>query len=223
MFLFSKLIAKMQRNQHKHKHFDTDSEPNTTEWVSDHVSSRPWLCIVEDTYINDNFNLYGLSSTVNDYQNALKIIRGHYYDIPSSKSHNELQQSAKTLYGLIHSRYLLTFAGVKEMQKKYEKGIYGYCPRVSCKNQPLLPIGLSPNPGESTVKTFCASCQDIYDADCELDGCYFGPYFPHFFIQALKDEVTFEKPEPTKLSIFGIPIDPNSPINRCQYVHPVTQ
>ena len=220
MFLFSKIIAKNSRPSHKHKHFDTDAGPSSSEWVNDFVSANPWLCIVEDTYVNDNFNLYGLSSSVNDYQNALRIIRGQYYDIQSSQSHSELQKSARTLYGMIHSRYLLTFNGVKEMHKKYERAAFGYCPRVACKNQPLLPIGLSPNPGESTVKTYCPACQDVYDADCDLDGSYFGPYFPHFFIQALKDDVTFEKPEPTVLSIFGIPIDSQSPMNRCHFVHP---
>ena len=221
MFLFSKIIAKTGQTSRKRKHFDTDSNSNACEWVSDLVSANPWLCTVEESYINDNFNLYGLSNSVSDYQNALRVIRGHYYDISSSKSQNELMQSAKVLYGLIHARYLLTFNGVKEIQKKFEKGLYGYCPRVSCKNQPLLPIGLSPTPGEMAVKTYCPSCQDIYETDSKIDGAYFGPYFPHFFVQALKDEVTFQKPEPTQLSVFGIPIDPQSSMNRCKYVHPV--
>ena len=221
MFLFSKIISKNSRPPQKHSKYDVEAGPNTSEWVTDFVAQNPWLCVVDDTYINDNFNLYGLSGSVNDYQNALRIIRGHYYDLPNSRSHSELQKSAQILYGLIHARYLLTYNGVKEMQKKFDKAIFGYCPRVSCKNQPLLPIGLSPNPGEQKVKTYCPACQDVYDCDCDADGSYFGPYFPHFFIQAIKDEVTLQKPEPTKLSLFGVPIGPDSPMNRCHYVHPV--
>jgi hypothetical protein len=113
---------------------------------------------------------------------------------------------------------LLTFNGAKEMQPKYEKQIFGTCPRVACGEQPLLPIGIVPMPGEMRTKTFCPCCEDIYEADCDLDGSFFGPYFPHFFVHAMKAEVKIAEKVPTPLSVFGVPLDTKSPLNRLNYL-----
>lgn len=218
MFYFNEIIAKNQRPR-KPKRFEADNTPNSSEWVIEHVQQNDWLCVVEDSYLNDNFNLYGLSSMSENYNQILKIIRGQYYDFSINSSQTQIQKECVTLYGLIHARYLLTLNGVRSMQTKFEKGIFGYCPRIACKRQTLLPIGLSPNPGDMKVKTFCPCCNDIYDTNSELDGAYFGPYFPHFFMQALKTEVKFTEREPTKLTFLGVPISSKSDMNRCKCVH----
>lgn len=218
MFFFNEIIAKNQKPR-KTKHFDNENLPNASEWVLEFVQRNEWLCVVEESYANDNFNLYGLSNTTENYQQIIKMIRGQFYDYNLNLSENQIRKECESLYGLIHARYLLTFNGVKAMQTKYEKAIFGRCPRVACKRQALLPIGLSPNLGEMKVKTFCPCCLDIYDTNCELDGAFFGPYFPHFFMQALKNDVKFEQREPTKLSYLGVPIAKESDMNRCYCVH----
>jgi hypothetical protein len=54
--------------------------------------------------------------------------------------------------------------------------------------------------------TYCPCCRDLYDPGIELDGTFFGPSFPHFFVQAVNLRVPFEPHVPTPLSVFGIPV-----------------
>ena len=216
MFVYNDIIAHNVKPQTRRSHYEPSRQQVTSEWINEFVSSCDWVCAVDDAYINDNFNLYGLSSIVDNYQTLIKIVRGRDADHAPSP---ELQARAVALYGLIHARYLMTFNGAKEMKAKYERQVFGACPRVACNGQTLLPIGLRPGPGEMPVKAFCPCCCDVYDADIDLDGSFFGPYFPQFFLQALREEVRVEKPAETRLAVMGVPVDGDSMINRSKQLH----
>ena len=53
----------------------------------------------------------------------------------------KIESSAEYLYGLIHARYVLTSAGLNAVLEKFYNAEYGRCPRVFCKDQPVLPAG----------------------------------------------------------------------------------
>jgi casein kinase II subunit beta len=96
----------------------TASEDETS-WISWFVSIRgnDFFCEVEETFIQDDFNLTGLSTQVPYYDYALDMILD--VDIPldslSDEQHEIVETAAEVLYGLIHARYILTSAGMHKM------------------------------------------------------------------------------------------------------------
>ncbi|GAV71497.1 CK_II_beta domain-containing protein [Cephalotus follicularis] len=169
------------------------SDGDDTSWISWFCNLRgnEFFCEVDDEYIQDDFNLCGLSSQVPYYDYALDLI----LDVESShgdmftEEQNELVESAaEMLYGLIHVRYILTSKGMSAMLEKYKNYDFGRCPRVYCCGQPCLPVGQSDIPRSSTVKIFCPKCEDIYYPRSKyqgnIDGAYFGTTFPHLFLMS---------------------------------------
>ncbi|KAA3469480.1 casein kinase II subunit beta-like [Gossypium australe] len=173
------------------------SEGDDTSWISWFCSLRgnEFFCEVDDEYIQDDFNLCGLSSQVPYYDYALDLI----LDVESShgdmftEEQNELVESAaEMLYGLIHVRYILTSKGMSAMLEKYKSYDFGRCPRVYCCGQSCLPVGQSDIPRASTVKIYCPKCEDLYYPRSKyqgsilfisyIDGAYFGATFPHLFL-----------------------------------------
>ncbi|TYJ06372.1 hypothetical protein E1A91_A12G229300v1 [Gossypium mustelinum] len=161
------------------------SDGDDTSWISWFCNLRgnEFFCAVDDDYIQDDFNLCGLSSQVPYYDYALDLI----LDVESHEEQNELVESAaEMLYGLIHARYILTSKGMAAMLDKYKNYDFGRCPRVYCCGQPCLPVGQSDIPRASTVKIYCPRCEDIYYPRSKyqgnIDGAYFGTTFPNLFL-----------------------------------------
>ncbi|CAH2057978.1 unnamed protein product [Thlaspi arvense] len=198
--------AKSQLPDHRHSRSpevesETDSEGSDvsgsegddTSWISWFCNLRgnEFFCEVDEDYIQDDFNLCGLSGQVPYYDYALDLI----LDIESSngdmftEEQNEMVESAaEMLYGLIHVRYILTTKGMAAMMEKYKNYDFGRCPRVFCCGQSCLPVGQSDIPRSSTVKIYCPKCEDIYYPRSKfqgnIDGAYFGTTFPHLFLMA---------------------------------------
>jgi len=172
-------------------------ESNYTEggWIQWFCSIEDHLffCEVDEDYIRDSFNLYGLKKMFTRYNDALEMILD-----PECPDDEELEdekfldlyQEAIDLYGLIHARYILTPKGLAMMREKYTAGHFGTCPRVLCNGQMVLPIGMSEYLKYSRVKTYCPKCEDVYipKKRCsDVDGAYFGCSFPHIFLQTYPD------------------------------------
>lgn len=75
------------------------------------------FCEVERSYIEDGFNLYGLRAFVSNFSDCLDLILDRFGPDDDSDD-SQLTQSACTLYGLIHARYILTAHGLDAMYAK---------------------------------------------------------------------------------------------------------
>ncbi|KAK1364625.1 Casein kinase II subunit beta [Heracleum sosnowskyi] len=187
----------------KNKGSDEDSESDSeesdvsgsdgedTSWISWFCNLRgnEFFCEVDDDYIQDDFNLCGLSSQVPYYDYALDLIldvESSHGDTLTEEQNELIESAAEMLYGLIHVRYILTSKGMAAMLEKYKNYDFGRCPRVYCCGQPCLPVGQSDIPRSSTVKIYCPKCEDIFYPRSKyqgnIDGGYFGTTFPHLFL-----------------------------------------
>jgi len=160
------------------------------EWFCG-IKGNEYLVEIDEEYIRDDFNLTGLHSIVPYYDQALDIVLDNdeeSLDAYPEAHQQELEQSAHLLYGLVHSRFILTNRGIHLMNDKYQENIYGSCPNTFCGGQHMMPIGLSDYPSQDTAKVFCPKCNELYlprfKALSALDGSYFGTTFAHmFFLQ----------------------------------------
>ncbi|WOL16687.1 casein kinase II subunit beta-1 [Canna indica] len=191
------------------------SDGEDISWISWFCNLRgnEFFCEVDEEYIQDGFNLFGLSSQVPYYRYALN----HILDVESShedmlkEEQNDLVESAaEILYGLIHARYILTSKGMAAMLDKFKNYDFGRCPRTCCSGQACLPIGQSDILHSSTVKIYCPKCEDTYYPSLEhqgnADGAFFGTSFPHLFLlthEHLKPRKPSEKYVPR---VFGFKI-----------------
>lgn len=147
---------------------------------------------VSREFIEDDFNLTGLSNMVAHYRDALDLILDFVPETqPDPKDEPFIARDADELYGLIHARYILTKEGLNKMAKKYEQGAFGVCTRVECDSMFMLPIGRYDQPGVETVRLYCPCCNDIYFPSSlkylNIDGAYFGTTFAGFFINTFKE------------------------------------
>ncbi|KAF8669500.1 hypothetical protein HU200_051301 [Digitaria exilis] len=184
------------------------SDGEDTSWISWYCNLRgnEFFCEVDDDYIQDDFNLCGLSSQVPYYDYALDLIldiESAHGDMFTEEQNELVESAAEMLYGLIHARYILTSKGLAAMLEKYKNYDFGRCPRVYCCGQPCLPVGQSDIHRSSTVKIYCPKCEDIYYPRSKyqgnIDGAYFGTTFPHLFL------MTYEHLKPQKASQRYIP------------------
>eukprot|EP01027_Heterolobosea_sp_BB2_P017004 GEZU01024130.1.p1 GENE.GEZU01024130.1~~GEZU01024130.1.p1 ORF type:complete len:296 (-),score=53.36 GEZU01024130.1:347-1234(-) len=184
--------------------FDEEEDDEEISWISWFCSLKgnEFFCEVEEDYIQDDFNLCGLSSQVPFYEYALDMI----LDLESpgdedltEEQHQMVESAAETLYGLIHARFILSNRGLALMEEKFKAVHFGRCPRVFCQGQPVLPVGQSDIAREGSVKIYCPKCEDIFYPRSSrhrgIDGAYWGTTFPHLFLMTYTELIP---PKPTQ-------------------------
>uniref|UniRef100_A0A7S0SEG2 Casein kinase II subunit beta n=1 Tax=Mantoniella antarctica TaxID=81844 RepID=A0A7S0SEG2_9CHLO len=187
---------------------NSSADEDEQSWISWFCSLKgnEFFCEVDEEYIQDDFNLSGLSSMVPYYDYALDLIldvESPNDDMLTEQQHELVESAAEMLYGLIHARYILTSRGMVAMLEKFKQCHFGRCPRVYCNNHPCLPVGTSDVFRTATVKIYCPKCEDIYFPRSKyqgnIDGAYFGTTFPHLFL------MTYGYLKPQKCTVTYVP------------------
>ncbi|KAJ1344499.1 hypothetical protein BSLG_000023 [Batrachochytrium salamandrivorans] len=140
------------------------SENSNSTWVEWFLSLRgnEFFCEVDEEYILDRFNLAGLNTEVKYYHQAFELVTDSLEEELDTATWDEVEKSARHLYGLVHARFITTSRGLSKMFEKFKATEFGRCPRVLCHNQAVLPIGLVDTCGSKGVKLYCPRCEDMF-------------------------------------------------------------
>ena len=86
-----------------------------------------YLCKVDEDFISDAFNIYGINSDFHLYKYALDLILNNEFSDSHSRivssvflsiaelEVGEIQANAEAIYGMIHARYIITTPGMDAM------------------------------------------------------------------------------------------------------------
>ncbi|KAK9329005.1 casein kinase II, regulatory subunit [Lipomyces starkeyi] len=203
---------------------DISSESDCTKyWIDWFLGAQgnEFFCEIDDEFLSDRFNMTGLNAEVQYYQYAMDLIMDSFEHDCDDQTREQIERSARHLYGLIHARYILTQRGLQKMFDKYKNGDFGVCPRVLCNRHPVLPVGLSDIPHSAAVKMFCIKCEDVYNPPlarfATIDGAYFGTSFPFLLFQAYPHLIPNKNaPERFVPAIFGFKIHEHAKLARWQ-------
>lgn len=81
------------------------------------ISSRgnEYFCEIDEDYLTDRFNLTGLNAEVQYYQYALDLVTDVFDLDCDEEMRDQIEKSARHLYGLVHARYITTIRGLAKM------------------------------------------------------------------------------------------------------------
>lgn len=192
-----------------------DEEITWIEWFCQ-LKGNEFFVEVDEDYIQDDFNLTGLSSQVPYYDYALNLILDFedQEEIMLEDTQPLIETAAQMLYGLIHARFIMTSRGMGLMLDKFNTYTYGECPLVDCEaeSQPVLPIGKHDLLRQSSALVYCPNCREVYfprsaRLEC-LDGAYFGTSFAHLFLMTYSHLAPANTPTPFVPRIYGFKVNP---------------
>ena len=224
MFHFESITAQLNETAEKNKkNFEQQNQEKYQYWYEFQASLSSWILKIDQDFIDDKFNCYGIQCNCNIEDVMNFLFYGNYstkeiMDIDSPKDFSlehykhdpkllELYNAAYSVFVQIHQRFATSPSGLQLVKRKYESGCFGQCPRFGCDGQHLLPFGFDYEPGKSMICGWCPRCNDIYDVNSEIDGAFYGPTFPHFFLQMSKSEAKNKPQAKVQLTYFGIPLE----------------
>ncbi|KAA6387586.1 MAG: putative Casein kinase II beta chain 1 [Streblomastix strix] len=170
---------------------------NPLSWI-DWFCSLPgneYLCKINRAYFEDEFNLTDLRTSISFYSGLDEILS---LNLDTDTGHSKVYRAsapAVEVYSRVHARFIVSTEGLELMKQKYEQGLFGSCPRLTCDDQELLPMGETHIFGAQTIRMYCPRCNEVFRPRkkySSIDGSAFGPSFPHFFLISYLNQVPFD-------------------------------
>ena len=93
------------------------------DYKTQFISSRgnEYFCEIDEDYLTDRFNLTGLNTEVAYYQYALDLVTDVFDLDADDDLREQIEKSARHLYGLVHARYIVTTRGLSKMVRRASK------------------------------------------------------------------------------------------------------
>lgn len=85
----------------------------STQFIS--ARGHEYFCEIDEEYLTDRFNLTGLQQEVQYYQYALDLVTDVFDFECEDEVREQIEKSARHLYGLVHARYIITTRGLAKM------------------------------------------------------------------------------------------------------------
>ena len=199
-------LEEMKENKEEPPEEDESDDDSKSDKRFPEVEQKDWIhwfcklrgneffVEIDSDFIKDKENLIGIN-----YEKFIKVLLGEKPSNSEVLSREIIEDLSeiREVYGLIHKRFINTPLGLGLIREKFLDGIYGYCPRLLCNKQVMLPVGLSEDLRYSQVKVFCPLCQEVYKPrdifygfqgakkliKFDLpDGIFFGTSFPQAFL-----------------------------------------
>lgn len=156
---------------------DYSDEESAIEWLLTQPGNQ-LLVRVDEDYIEDSFNLYGLNKIIPNFRDTVRLLLTTAEDAEICLEDDWIgpgYQTVLDLYGLIHARYLLTSPGMNKMRRKLQNGVYGVSPYHPMER--ILPIGLSDILRSGPPMGYNIDRGEVVPMPAwgdRLDGAYFG-------------------------------------------------
>lgn len=187
-------------------------------WITQfhELEKNKWYVPIEPAWVADWFNQYGIRDAFKLFDEAVELITDKHSDKWPTFDDDKICKihvEAVRIYGLLHQRWIAQPKGLELMKKKYDQGVFGYCPRVNCRRCKLLPMGTTLEMRKHSVKLFCPCCCDLYKAQTKyiIDGAHFGPMFPSLFLFEYTKYDISDKFVPFEYKVFEFKVHRDQP------------
>ncbi|KAL8933796.1 MAG: hypothetical protein Q9216_006208 [Gyalolechia sp. 2 TL-2023] len=116
-------------------------------WSGWFISSRgnEYFCEIDEDYLTDRFNLTGLNADVQYYQYALDLVTDVFDLDCDDDMREQIEKSARHLYGLVHARYITTTRGLAKMVPRQVQ-------KRRLRQMPPRPLRLPPAPPDRHIR-----------------------------------------------------------------------
>lgn len=174
-----------------------------------------YLCDIPYSFYTDRFNYQGFEE-IFDLNNFNQKTWASIVSLKRNADENWARIRARTIYGILHSRFILTFPGVEKLMKKIKSKVYGNCNNWRCFGGQILPIGTAKLPNKSKFRSFCSQCREIQFiiGGAKIDGAFFGPDYIFYLYSVFPEFMSINTKTWFSVSFYGFKIQPDKKLVR---------